>query len=95
MRAEAINAVTQPTVFVIATGFEGTRAALSAAVPLARGSHARLVLLARQVVPHPLGVDAPVDSTEFIAERYRDLIHELDAEAQVRICRCRYAADVI
>jgi hypothetical protein len=95
MRAVAITAATQPTVFVIATTFEGTRAALSAAIPLARGSRARPVLLVPQVVPYPLSVDGPVDSIEFAAERYRDVIHELGGEAQVRICLCRRADDVI
>jgi hypothetical protein len=95
MRAEGITSATQPTVYVVATGFEGTRAALAVAIPLARGSCARLMLLAAQVVPYPLPVDRPVVSTAFTAERYRDLVHELDGEAQVRLCLCRHADDII
>ena len=95
MRSGTITASTQPTVYVMATGFDGTRAALAAAIPLARGSRARLVLLVPQVVPYPLPVDQPVDSTAFAAERYRDLVDELHGEADVRICLCRHADDVI
>jgi len=95
MRSETISATTQPTVYVIATSFEGTRAALVAAIPLARGSRARLMLLVPQVVPYPLPVDGPVDSTTFAAERYRDLVHALGGEAQLRVCLCRHADDVV
>src|ERR1019366_4823418 len=96
MRSEFVDAATQPIVYALAAGVEGTRAALAAAIPLARGSRARLVLLVPQVVPYPLPVDGPVDSTAFAAERYRDLVDELhDGEAEVRICLCRHADDVI
>ncbi len=95
MRSGAISVSTQSTVFVIATTFEGTRAALLTAIPLAKGSCARLVVLAPQVVPYPLPVDRPVDSTSFALERYRDLIQELDGQAQVRVCLCRHADDVV
>ncbi len=95
MRSEAITAATQPTVHVVATTFDGTRAALTAAIPLARGARARLVLFVPQVVPYPLPLDGPVDSMTFATERYRDLIHELGGEAQIRLCLCRHADDVI
>lgn len=95
MRPGTITAATQLTVYVVATTFEGTRAALAAAIPLARGSGARLALLVPQVVPYPLPVDGPVDSTAFTADRYRDLVHELDGEADIRVCLCRHADDVI
>lgn len=95
MHAGAISAATQPIVHTIATCFEGTRAALVAAIPLARGSCARLIVLVPVVVPYPLPVDGPADSTAFAAERYRDLVHELDGEAQVCVCLCRDPDDVI
>jgi hypothetical protein len=94
MRSGAITAATQPIVYVIATRFEGTRAALEAAIPLARGSRARLVVLAPQIVPYPLPLDEPADSTSFAAERHRKLLHELNGEAEVRLCLCRRADDV-
>ena len=95
MRSRAITAATQPAVHVIATRFEGTRAALTAAVPLAKGSRARLVLLVPQIVPYPLPVDRPVVSTAFAANRYRNQVHRLDGEAEVRFCLCRHPDDVI
>lgn len=86
---------TQATIHVLATTLDGTRAALEAAVPLARGSRAKLMLLVPQVVPYPVPVDAPVDSTEFAAERYRKLVRDVNGEAEVRLCLCRHADDVI
>jgi len=90
-----ISAATQATIYAIATEFEGTRAALTAAIPLARGSRARLVVLVPQVVPYPLPVDGPVDSTALAGRRFRDLVDELEGVAEVRICLCRDADDVI
>jgi hypothetical protein len=95
MRTETLTAATQPTVHVLATQFEGTRAALEAAIPLARGSHARLKVLVPQVVPYPLPLDEPAEPAPFPAERYRHLLHHLHAEAEVRLCLCRHLDDVI
>ena len=83
MRTEMLTAATQPTVYVIATDFKGTRAALETAVPLARGSRARLELLVPQVVPYPLPIDEPAEPAPFAAERYRRLLDELRAEAKI------------
>jgi hypothetical protein len=80
MRAGAITSATQPTVYVVGTGFEGTRAALAVAIPLARGSCARLMLLAPQVVPYPLPVDRPVERAsreELIARRLTHVGHRV------------------
>jgi len=85
----------QPVVFVVATTVEGTRAALTAGVPLARGSRARLVVLVPQIVPYPLAVDGPADATVFAERRYRDLVHEADGDAEIRICLCRTPQDVL
>ena len=95
MRIDAITAATQPTIYVLATEFKGTRTALEAAIPLARGSRARLIVLIPQIVPYPLPIDAPAEPTPFAAERYRKLLHELHAEAEVRVCLCRHRDDVI
>jgi hypothetical protein len=85
----------QPVVFVVATTPDGTRAALAAAVPLARGSRARLVLLVPQVVPYPWPVDGPPETTAFAERRYRDLVREADGEAEIKICLCRTPNDVL
>lgn len=85
----------QPIVHVIATGIEGTRAALTAGVPLARGARARLVVLVPQVVPYPIPVDDPVDGTAFTERRYRDLLREANGEGEVTVCLCRTPGDVL
>jgi hypothetical protein len=95
MRTEALTATIQPTIYVIAIHFNGTRAAVEAAIPLARGSRARLIVLVPQIVPYALPLDEPAGPVSFAAERYRNLLHELHGEAQVRLCRCRHADDVI
>ena len=82
-------------VYVLATTVDGTRAALTAAVPLARGSRARLVVLVPQIVPYPLAVDGPTDATVFTERRYRDLVHEADGEADVKVYLCRTPNDIL
>ena len=80
--------------FVVATTVDGTRAALTVGVPLARGSRARLVVLVPQIVPYPLAVDGPADATAFTERRYCDLVHEVDGEAEIKVCLCRTPNDV-
>jgi hypothetical protein len=72
----SIDALTQTTVYVMATTFVGSRAALTAGIPLARGGGARLVVLVPQIVPYPIAVDAPVDSTAFVSRQYRNLVRQ-------------------
>jgi hypothetical protein len=91
----AISSASQSTLHVITTTFEGTRAALRAAIPMARGSQVRLVILVPQVVPYPLPLDGPADSTSFPVRRYGDLVRALDGEARVRVCLCRRVDDVV
>jgi hypothetical protein len=91
----AITAATQPTSYVIATEFKGTRAALEAAIPLARGSRARLMVLVPQIVPYALPLDEVAVPAAFATEPYRNLLHQLHGEAEVRLCRCRHVDDVI
>jgi hypothetical protein len=77
------------TIHVIATTFEGTRAALTMAVPLARGSSARLVVIVPRIVPYAVELESHVESTAFFVKRYRDLIVELGGDACVEVCMCR------
>ena len=95
MRTETLTAATQPTVHIVATQFKGTRTALEAAIPLAIGSHARLKVLVPQIVPYPLPLDQPPEQAPFAAKRYCSLLHQLHAEAEVRLCFCRHLDDVI
>lgn len=87
------------TVHVLATTLEATSAALAAAVPLARGSHSRLMVVVTQVVPYTIPLERPVDSPEPAVRRYRDLVRELNREAdvvaQIRVCLCRRPDDVV
>jgi hypothetical protein len=95
MRTEALTAAMQPTIYVVAVHFIGTRAALEAAIPLARGSGSRLIVLVPEVVSYAVSLDEPAGPVPIAAERYRNLLHELHGEAQVRLCRCRHVDDVI
>ena len=95
MRAGTLTAATQPTVYVVATAFKGTCTALQAAIPLAKGLHARLKMVVPQIVPYPLSLDAPAEPAQFAAERYRKLLQQLGADAEVRLCFCRHPDDVI
>jgi hypothetical protein len=82
-------------IHVLATTFEGTRAALSAAVPLARGSGCRLIVIVPQVVPYAVALEHPVNSTQFMMRHYCDLVPEFDGDAQLRLCVCRRIDDVV
>jgi putative OmpL-like beta-barrel porin-2 len=73
---------------------KGTRSALTTAVALARGAGARLRVLVPQVVPYPLDAGHPVESTDFVVRRYRDLVDELGGEAAITVCVCRRPDDV-
>jgi hypothetical protein len=95
MTVGSISAASQPTIYIVATSVQGTRAALNAGVPLARGSRARLILLVPQIVPYPLPVDGPVDATVFTERRHRDLVYQANGEAEIQICLCRTSLDVI
>ena len=74
-----------PIIHVIATTFEGTRAALAVAAPMARGSKARLVILVPRIVSCSAELQRPADSTELLARRYRDVARELGDRADVEI----------
>ena len=81
--------------YVVATHMADSRAALALAIPLAQGSRARVIVLIPFIVPYPLPVDRPADSTAFVTRRYREVIHELNGEADIRVCLCRRIEDVV
>src|SRR5262245_37989597 len=91
----SLTAKSQPTIHVIATTFEGTRAALRAAVPLAKGSRAKLVVIVPRIVPYPADLQSSADSTPFNARRYRDVIEELGGDARIEVCMCRSMQDIV
>jgi hypothetical protein len=80
-------------VHVLATSLEGTRAALQTAIPLARGSRSRLIVIVTQVVPFDIARQPPADATNATMRRYRDLVADMDGEAQLRLCLCRKLQD--
>ena len=86
---------TQPTIHVIATTPDGTRAALAAAVPLAKGSGARLIVTVPRIVSYAVELDGPVTAVEFFVRRYRDLVADLGGKAQIDVCLCRSVQAVV
>jgi len=90
-----VTITNQGTTHVLATSLEGTRAALATAVPLTRGARSRLVVIVPRVVPYPIPLDNPVDSTVFLEKRYRALMEEAGGEGDVTVCLCRRPLDVI
>src|SRR5262245_42065445 len=85
----------QPIVHVIATTFEGTRAALTAAIPLARGSGAKLVVIVPRHVSYAVELDDPVEATAFFVKRYEDVVHELGGSAEIDVCLCRSLEEIV
>jgi len=55
------------TIHVLATTPGATRAAIAAAVPLARGAGARLLVLVPHAFRSPIDLDARLDSTDRVA----------------------------
>jgi hypothetical protein len=76
-------------VYVVATTFSGTRAALDAARNFAAGFDLRITLLVPHVVPYQQPLDHPADSLAFIAERFRRLAEPLETDVAVHVCLCR------
>lgn len=80
---------------VIATTYDGTRAAIETAALLARASGAPLsVLVPRIAAPLNTAVEADDDTTA-AAEDYRLFVEQLGAEGHVRICHCAAIDDLI
>src|SRR2546423_15075894 len=72
----------QPVIHVIATTFDGTRAAVVAAIPLARGADARLVLLVPRVVSFATDLANPGETSTVFAEAYERLVRGLGGPAR-------------
>jgi len=75
----------QPSVHVIATTADGTRAALTAAAPLARGAGASLVVLVPHIVSSQAELELPEASAAAIVRRYEEIARGLGTEATVEI----------
>ena len=82
------------TIHVLATTPGATRAAIAAAVPLARGAGARLLVLVPQALPPAIDLEGRLDSTEVVVGAYRDLVTELGGEGAVRLCLCSRPDDL-
>src|SRR5262245_42297238 len=74
-----------PNVRVVATTFEGTRAALLTAIPLARGLETAVVVVVPQMVSCAEELDDLTPSVELIARRYREIARLSGAEAEVDV----------
>jgi hypothetical protein len=74
---------------VIFTDAPETKAVLSAAACLAHGLDLPLEVLAAQVVPYPLPLDAPPVAVDFAEHEMFRLVADLDAPVAVRILLCR------
>jgi len=91
---DVVTAERQQKIHVIATTVDGTRAALEAAVPLAKGAAAKLVVTVPRIVPYPADLDTPCEPTTFFVRQYRDLIEHLGGSATINVCLCRRVEDV-
>ena len=74
-----------PKVRVVATTFDGTRAALLTAIPLARGLETGVVVVVPQLVSGAAELDGRTPAAESMAKRYRDIAHTSGAEADVDV----------
>src|SRR5439155_6010101 len=80
---------------VIATTPEGTRAAIEAAVPLAKGCGASLVVMVPEVIPYRLPADATPIAAEVAVEQYQRSIEALGGHGHVRVYMCPTVDDLI
>lgn len=76
-------------VYVIATTLEGTRAALAAAAPLARGANAELRIVVPQIGAPIVDDDGAVDAASVFVKRYKELAVALGTRASVEVCICK------
>lgn len=82
-------------VHVVATTVNGTGSALAVAIPLARSRRACLSIAVPQISSELGPIGASSDETEFITNRYRNLVHDLGGEARITIYPCRSFADIL
>src|SRR5450631_3341773 len=81
-------------IVVLHTEAEATVSALKMAAELASGL-APIRLLAIQVIPYPLSLDAPPVSVEFLEKRFSNMTSEAGVDAFIDIRLARDAADVV
>jgi hypothetical protein len=80
---------------VIATTYDGTRAAIETAILLARASGVPLGVLIPEIVPYPSTIGDSRDPVDAIVDTYKHFIDELGGGGYVRICRCARIEEVI
>lgn len=90
-----VSAQSQTTIYVIATTSEGTRAALSTAVPLAKGRGAKLAVIVPRIVPYAEALETPSEATAFLVKHYISLVERLGGAATIDVCLCRRIHDVV
>jgi hypothetical protein len=88
------ESISKLEIVVLHTEAAATVSALKMAAELASGL-APVRLLAIQVVPYPLSLDAPPVSVEFLEQHFSQIAQEAAVEAAVDIRLARDAADVI
>lgn len=74
------------TVHVIATTVEGTRAALAAAIPLARGAGAALRVFVPRIVSSAAELESDGELDERLTESYRAMVRQQGAPAEIEVC---------
>ena len=82
-------------IHVIFTNLADTQATLKAAGGLARDLHARVTILAAQVVPYPLPLDRPPVPIEFTEQALGRMAKEQDVEVTVKVYLCRDQRETI
>ncbi|MGE5245385.1 MAG: hypothetical protein ACM3SQ_14255 [Betaproteobacteria bacterium] len=85
----------RPTIHVVATTADGTRAALGAAVSMAKGSDGKLVLLVPRIVSYAGPSSAADGSTAWFVEQYRRTLHDLNAAADTEVFVCRTPGEIV
>jgi len=95
MDTERPPAASQPTIHVVATTSDGTAAALRIAVPLAKGTGARLVVIVPRIVPYAEPLDTPREPAASLAKHYASLIDRLGGDATIDVCICRNIRQVV
>jgi hypothetical protein len=80
---------------VIATTYDGTRAAIETAVLLARASESTLTVLVPQIVPDPVDIVEASEPLGEVVDEYRRWLVQHGGSGLVRVCLCRDIDDVI
>jgi hypothetical protein len=83
------------SIHVIATTYDGTRAAIETAVPLARGSQACLSILVPRIAPFAAEAESDAEQVTAAVSQYRHWVESLGGTASIRVCVCRDLNDVI